>query len=688
MTENPCSRLRPDSLRSLEQRIRACQKKSGLFSDDPASAESLQSTLSALKLFCFLETSCPDPDRICGNILSGFDQARGLFLDVATHAPSFPANALSLMILQGVGAEHEVRKLGLSTARYLDSIAATKEEHFITAAVVDECKVPFFPEKTVAFFRRQEPLVQRPALEQAIAAASLMRCGATLVNAEVTRESLLRSHNPVSGAYESAGTDPLWSSYCIVRALDLLAAVEPSPVSLGWLDSQPLETMNRSYQVLAVLSWIIGPLFRDAAGGNGDRIERWLHAGGTPAVQDPGGFTLLMRAAAHGNEAVASRLIDVLDAAVLANKQAGADGDALFFAAQSGSLPLMRSMVRKRPDLLLAHSRVNGHTPLLQLAFFGSQRHLACAEWILTEGAGLLDSNAEAVQTSLVSAVNVRGYTPRTMSQLWGNEPMERLLARYDHESPALAEENLNRLLNEIRLFDGAPDGDDQQQLVTDRVIDDLGHAFREIDEHTTQERANGVRDSLFSRIGVALESPLFSINRRGGPLRQTPIIVAVTGVDQTAVQKRFRVDLVRFLLDHGADPDLPERHPMAVDAVIRAAVLNHFEILQLFPGYMKPLAFKAALNERPAINGQTALQDSVHRALTAPEHEAQSHRDQIVWMLEHGADPTIEDFTGKSPRKLAEYALTDTIYRARARELVTLLKTGGDQDPPTREEP
>ncbi|MEU7869200.1 hypothetical protein [Dactylosporangium sp. NPDC049140] len=99
-----------------------------------------------------------------------------------------------------------------------------------------------------------------------------------------------------------------------------------------------------------------------------------------------------------------------------------------------------------------------------------------------------------------------------------------------------------------------------------------------------------------------------------------------MTGTDPDAAPAAARLRVVGELLARGADPDRPERHPMAVDAVIRAAVLNHFACLRAIAAHMPPVAFAAALNERPAINGQTALDDTVHRALTAPPSTLDSH--------------------------------------------------------------
>ena len=151
-------------------------------------------------------------------------------------------------------------------------------------------------------------------------------------------------------------------------------------------------------------------------------------------------------------------------------------------------------------------------------------------------------------------------------------------------------------------------------------MADDRGSPPRR-DRSRRRDVEAALLSSLLTAVGTAVEAFGFDMNRRGGPLAQTPVIAALTGTDaddRVAAARLRLVDLL--LLASGADPDLPERHPMAVDAVIRAAVLNHFACLRAIAGTWAPLAFAAALNERPAINGQTALDDTVHRALTAAD--------------------------------------------------------------------
>ncbi|MDQ3946602.1 MAG: ankyrin repeat domain-containing protein, partial [Actinomycetota bacterium] len=255
------------------------------------------------------------------------------------------------------------------------------------------------------------------------------------------------------------------------------------------------------------------------------------------------------------------------------------------------------------------------------------------------------------------------------MARLWDYERMARLFEHDDGSTVDLRNAYLQDLLERIK----APEPQDAQeraaQAVTDRLVDAIENGFKamgEIAPDETEALAR-TRDDLMGTVKAILETPGFDVNRLGGPLQQPPLVVAITGSDAHEHVSELRMELTKYLLDHGADPDLPEKHPMAVDAVIRAAVLNHFEILRLLAHSMTAEAFAAALNERPAVNGLTALHDSVHRALTASPDSLDSHLEQIRWAVRHGARFDIEDHTGQTQEGLARAALNDPIFEKNA---------------------
>src|SRR5512133_1406804 len=108
----------------------------------------------------------------------------------------------------------------------------------------------------------------------------------------------------------------------------------------------------------------------------------------------------------------------------------------------------------------------------------------------------------------------------------------------------------------------------------------------------------------IISGLTEATQNPCFDPNRLAGELLQTPLIAAVTGNNANEGVARLRHAIVDVLLQKGAAPDKEEMYPMAVDAVIRAAVFNHLEILKKFEARMAPEAMKRALNQKPAVNG------------------------------------------------------------------------------------
>ena len=149
-------------------------------------------------------------------------------------------------------------------------------------------------------------------------------------------------------------------------------------------------------------------------------------------------------------------------------------------------------------------------------------------------------------------------------------------------------------------------------------------------------------------------------VNALGGPLQQTPLIVAVTGNDgkpADPIRAKLRRDIARLLLEHGADPLLREKHPMAVDAIIRASVFNHLDILMMMANRLSAQALADALNDPAPVNGLTAFHDTVLRATSADPAVRDGYLDQVRWELAHGARSDIPDYTGQTQRDIAAAA-------------------------------
>ncbi|GGK99720.1 ankyrin repeat domain-containing protein [Mangrovihabitans endophyticus] len=652
----------------------------GGYPDVEGGPPTLGGTLSALKSLALLGERAPDPDAVHAWLIAAIDPATGTWPDPAG-APSVLATAAGLLGLREIGATGSLDRWLAPGLRTMSARAATREEHFMTIAVADECGVAADLSRSVAYFRSlaaPDQTFGTDPLTNAIAASALLRAGQELPDpAAVTR--LLLAAQSSDGAF----ADDLWTSYCTMRALVLLD-VAPGPGLAGWVlraacpeggfgTGSALAT-GTTYQSLSVLDWIAAPMLAAARAGDQEATERHLRAGADPDLRDLCGWTPLAAAAVRGQAAAVRRLLD-----------AGADPDLrvpradalpIFWAGQSGSLDTVRELLTARPAHLFATSAVNGHTVLLQAVFFGTERHRDLAAWLIAHAAEVLGiperdaDHRQATRRRLLAACNVRGYTATTMSALWHNPEMSALLAEVDDTTPAERDDYYRWLLATIA---PPPPDDLAAQRATDDLIERIEQAFA---------APAGAFDvtALLADVTAAVTAPGFDINRRGGPLGQTPIVVAVTGVDPDAETAAGRQRLTALLLRYGADPDLPERHPMAVDAVIRAAVLNHFECLREIAGYMGPLAFAAALNEPPAINGQTALDDTVHRALTAPPDSLDRHLEQIRWAIEHGARTDIADLTGVTVADRARLAVGDEIMGGNATRVLQALGITADE--------
>lgn len=675
----------------------------GAVPDGPAQPAA---TLSVLRALDLLGTRTPVPDSVAAFTDEGFEPAVGAWCAPDTGRPAVLPTAAGLLTLRAVGALDTLAARLPAALRWMAEHAGLREEHFMTLAVVDECQAGPPPDRCVRYFldqRRPDGTFGPSVLNNAIAASALARVGAPVEGAEaVTR--LMLAGQTAAGGFTDGGAEPqLWTTYCVMRAMDLLAA---APAGVAWtagalglatpdadrigdwvltlrLDEGGFGTAgtlsaDATYQCLSVLDWIAAPVIDAARRGDTDALKRYLRSGGDPDRNDPRGWTPLAAAAVRGKAQAVQALLSGAPGGKPADpdkRVADADALPLFWAGQAGDVDTAAAILRHRPEQMFATSAVNGHTVLLQAVFFGTQRHRDLVAWLLGHAGEILgsapdDSAARAgARRRLLTACNVRGYSATAMARLWHNEPLAALLSSVDDTTEQERAAYYAALLAAIAVPEPAEEPARAAQHQTDALIVTIEHGFEALNAAATGPNGDldAAEAALLSAVTAALSAPGFEIDRAGGPLTQTPVIVAVTGDDADERVAQARARLVSLLLGRGADPDLPERHPMAVDAVIRAAVLNHFECLQEIGRHMPPLAFAAALNERPAINGQTALHDSVHRALTAPDATLDRHLDQITWMIRHGARLDIADFTGVTVADRARRALDDDIMRPRA---------------------
>ena len=362
-------------------------------------------------------------------------------------------------------------------------------------------------------------------------------------------------------------------------------------------------------------------------------LKEWLSSGGNPDQYDTQGWTPLLAAAVRGQAGAVALLLN--------NPFRRADPEMPFlksgalpvhFAGQSASVETAKLLLDACPDHLERIWELNGHTLLLQAVFYG---HLDLARFALQRGAS-------------TAATTVRGLAAMELAQQFQNQPLMHLISPFD--SPQDEKAAYYRfLLQRIAAFTPA------SQAAAQQLSDNLVRAIEDGLRRAAQEP--GSVETTFREVRDLVEGQNVDVNRLGGPLQQPPLVVAVTGNNGSppdANMMRLRRQLSQYLLEKGADPTKLEKHPMAVHAIIRAAVFNHLEILQMMAERMTSQGLAAALNEQPAVNGLTALHDTVLRASTAGPDRFEGYLQQIRWCAAHGARSDIEDFSGRTQRSIA----------------------------------
>jgi hypothetical protein len=641
--------------------LRGLRRDTGAFADAHDGEGALRPTLSVLKV---LEQLGALGDELhtrafiqrCRTESGGFGATPGA-------APTPLDTTAALICLKTLGRRDELDEVLPAALAYLASAASTKFDHFMRIAAYEECRIAApMPADSIAFFERMlaAAAVENKVVDLAIAGSALMRAGVALSDVDDVLRRLRVGQNTAEGGHGDGAHATLFGTYCVMRQLALLDAppntrrmrayVASLRTDLGYADAPGGKTTaGATYQCLGILAWLRdlqGGAVNAARAGDVAVLRAWLADGGEPNEIDAQGWTPLLAAAAHGRADAVELLLhpDAPDAqpADPAVRFVAADALPLYMAAHSGDLRTVQSLLRAAPEHLHAISAVNGHTALLQAAFYGKQKHLALAEWIL-------EAHPQDRQR-LLSATNVRGYNALSMQDLWHNEAMRALLLRFypggvDGEFGRAVDAATRAYHADLLLRLASP------QMLTEKLMAEITAVL------------NG-DDAAVQRIDALLALPQFEIDRLGGELQMPPLVFALTGVDVGQPERaRRRRMLVEKLLVAGANPAVREKHPMAVGAVIRASVLNNFELLQLLAEHMSAADFAVEMNVRPAVNGLTAMHDAVHRALTAPPAQLAVHLAQIEWMIARGARLDIMDNTGQTQRQLAAAALGDAAF-------------------------
>lgn len=371
-----------------------------------------------------------------------------------------------------------------------------------------------------------------------------------------------------------------------------------------------------------------------AAKGNYEQMVLWLKDGNNPNRYDNKGWTPLLKASARGNHEVVNLLLQnpfqEADVDMAHNVSAALP---IHFAGHSGNLDTAKALLNKRPDHLNAVWDLNGHTILLQAAFYG---HLQLADYLVNIGA----------DTSITTA---RGLGPMEMAKQFQNKALIEIIKPFDSSSEAKSNYYKSFLK---RIAPIVPDDKIQEQKLADQLIAIIEQGIKEA--FSLPESVGTTLD----KVKEYIEEKYVDVNCLGGPLQQPPLVVTVTGNNgepSNEVVAGLRLQLADYLLKKGADPTLKENHPMNAHTIIRASVFNHLDILKLCENYITPQQLADALNDIPIPNGLTALHDSVLRTSTAAPDRVEKYLEQVRWSVSRGARSDIEDFSGRTQKMIAE---------------------------------
>ncbi len=390
-------------------------------------------------------------------------------------------------------------------------------------------------------------------------------------------------------------------------------------------------------------------------------VRDWLRNGGNPNDYATDGFNLFLAAAAIGNIDVLRMLFlegigrHKLDPSLpLKDTQRPnycTNILAAHLSAQKGDVASTLLILSKNPEQLHVRIEVNGHSPLLQAAFYG---HVELVKSILSNLRSLLPQGADigGEMLCLFSETTVRGLNATQLGRQFQNQAMVDALEPFDKATATAKQADTKVLLEAISGGPRNPEVGTPAQEASETVINIIISGLAEV-AGLEEPECSAALTRISSELKEIIQNPNFEPNRLAGELLQTPLIAAVTGTDANEGVARLRRKFVDILLQKGADPDKEEMYPMSVDAVIRAAVFNHLDILKRFESVMTPEAMKRALNHKPVVNGLTALHDSVLRAATG----SAGYLEQIRWARGLGAAVDIPDHTGRTQRDFAAAA-------------------------------
>jgi ankyrin repeat protein len=295
-------------------------------------------------------------------------------------------------------------------------------------------------------------------------------------------------------------------------------------------------------------------------------------------------------------------------------------------AAQGGNVAVLRLLLERAPEQREAVWPLNGHTPLVEAAF--NQRADAVAL--------LLDAGADP------GASSVRGRTPLSFV---ANETspdgvrIRELLTGVN--APAQVDPSrLAALLSREGIRPPEPVSAQAARAIESATA--VQGAITAITSATEEPQRQAAWASLRSLVDGGAD-----LNALGGELSQPSLVFLGT----TGGTEATRVEVLRYLLEHGADPFAAELHPMGVNAIFRPAVFGHAETLRVLLAAVPPERRADYVNQQGVANGMTPLHDAVLRASSG---DRAVRLDVVRQLLEAGARVDVPNDAGETAADVA----------------------------------
>ncbi len=383
------------------------------------------------------------------------------------------------------------------------------------------------------------------------------------------------------------------------------------------------------------LTWAAAPVddaIKAAARNDTRWLVDWIAAGGNPDQANERGWTPLLIASARGHaRSVDALLNNTIRKADPTLRFAPSGALPIHLAGQSGDIDTARVLLAARPSDIDEAWLLNGHTLLLQAAFYG---HVDLAKFAIRHGAN-------------PAATTLRGLTALDFGHQFDNRALIEALMP-SAPSPEAKAASHKALMAKVREQDATVE--DEAQRRSNEAAAAISEALKVIGD--SPERLDELTTLVTTRLAGV------DVNKLAGDLLQPLLVITVTGNNtgphpEAAAALRLRI--ARLLLDRGAGPLIKEKHPMGAHAIIRASVFGHIDILRLMGSRITSAELSDALNEIPVVNGLTALHDAVLRASTVPDDRLPGYLEQIRWEVASGARSDIEDFSGRTQHKYAE---------------------------------